>query len=205
MRADDIVRQRFSKVFRGYDIQEVDLFLDEVIRTLEGLERERNLLLSRVEALLNELDKYDALIMRGGGVAPQAGVDRARPRVSPQAQTIPTAQAAPAAQAAPVAAHAVQQQAEMLVSQAAAPEAGEGPLTPYAAEQEMRRQMQEMAEVPGLKGADVAAESAAPGQMEEAEEAPFDGNMLGGAGHHLEEFLPGHPMGEPPPLRGPEE
>ncbi len=62
MRADDIVRQRFTKVFRGYDVQEVDLFLDEVIRTLDDMERERNLLLSRMEALLNELDKYDALL-----------------------------------------------------------------------------------------------------------------------------------------------
>lgn len=62
MHADDIVRQRFTKVFRGYDVQEVDIFLDEVIRTLDELERDRNVLLSRVEALLNELDRYDALL-----------------------------------------------------------------------------------------------------------------------------------------------
>ncbi|MDR1619527.1 MAG: DivIVA domain-containing protein [Clostridiales bacterium] len=62
MRADDIVKQRFTKVFRGYDIQEVDVFLDEIIRALDALEKERAVLLSRVEALLNELDKYDALL-----------------------------------------------------------------------------------------------------------------------------------------------
>lgn len=62
MRPDDIVKQRFTKVFRGYDVQEVDIFLDEVIRTLETMEKERNLLLSRLEALLNELDRYDALL-----------------------------------------------------------------------------------------------------------------------------------------------
>lgn len=35
MKADDIVKRRFTKVFRGYDVEEVDLFLDEVIRALE--------------------------------------------------------------------------------------------------------------------------------------------------------------------------
>lgn len=62
MRADDIVRQRFTKVFRGYDVQEVDIFLDEVIRTIEGLEGERDMLLSRLDAVLRELEQYDALM-----------------------------------------------------------------------------------------------------------------------------------------------
>ncbi|MDL2258290.1 DivIVA domain-containing protein [Eubacteriales bacterium OttesenSCG-928-K08] len=62
MRADDIVRQRFTKVFRGYDVQEVDLFLDEVIRTIEELEAERNQLLTRLEVLLQELDRSDRLV-----------------------------------------------------------------------------------------------------------------------------------------------
>ncbi len=62
LRADDIVNARFTKVFRGYDIQEVDLFLDEVIDTLDELEEERDTLLSRLEALLEELDRCDALM-----------------------------------------------------------------------------------------------------------------------------------------------
>ncbi|HWR22816.1 MAG TPA: DivIVA domain-containing protein [Feifaniaceae bacterium] len=62
LRADDIVNARFTKVFRGYDIQEVDLFLDEVIDTLDGLEEERDTLLSRLEALLEELERCDALL-----------------------------------------------------------------------------------------------------------------------------------------------
>ncbi len=60
--ADDIVEKQFTKVFRGYDVQEVDLFLDEVIRTLEEHERERDRLLFRVEALLTELERYDAIL-----------------------------------------------------------------------------------------------------------------------------------------------
>ncbi len=67
MRSDDIVKARFTKVFRGYDVQEVDLFLDEVIRTLDEMEQERNLLLSRMEALLAQLDEYDALLQSGNG------------------------------------------------------------------------------------------------------------------------------------------
>lgn len=62
LRADDIVNARFTKVFRGYDIQEVDLFLDEVIDTLDELEEERDTLLARLEALLEELDRCDALL-----------------------------------------------------------------------------------------------------------------------------------------------
>ena len=65
MRSDDIVKARFTKVFRGYDVQEVDLFLDEVICTLDEMDRERNLLLSRMEALLAQLDEYDALLQSG--------------------------------------------------------------------------------------------------------------------------------------------
>jgi DivIVA domain-containing protein len=67
VRSDDIVKARFTKVFRGYDVQEVDLFLDEVIRTLDEMEQERNLLLSRMEALLAQLDEYDALLQSGNG------------------------------------------------------------------------------------------------------------------------------------------
>jgi cell division initiation protein len=61
MRSDDIVKARFSKAFRGYDVQEVDLFLDEIIRTLDELEQERNILLTRIDALLTQLEEYDAL------------------------------------------------------------------------------------------------------------------------------------------------
>ncbi len=55
MKADDIVKRRFTKVFRGYDVEEVDLFLDEVIRALETLEAERDHLSARVEALLSKV------------------------------------------------------------------------------------------------------------------------------------------------------
>lgn len=62
IRADDIVRQRFTKVFRGYDIQEVDLFLDEIIRTMDAMQEENNTLLVKLDRLLKELAHCDALL-----------------------------------------------------------------------------------------------------------------------------------------------
>jgi len=53
----DVAKKNFTKAFHGYDVQEVDLYLDEVIKTLGSYERERDVLLSRIEALLDELEK----------------------------------------------------------------------------------------------------------------------------------------------------
>jgi len=64
MRADDIVNARFTKVFRGYDVQEVDQFLDEVIKAMDALEEERDTLLARMEALLGQLEQADQLIKK---------------------------------------------------------------------------------------------------------------------------------------------
>lgn len=59
MKADDIIKQRFTKAFRGYDVEEVDLFLDEVIRTIEAFESERDILLAQIEALSNKISHMD--------------------------------------------------------------------------------------------------------------------------------------------------
>lgn len=58
MQKEAIVRQMFSRAFQGYDIAEVDLFLDEVYRTLEIAERERELLELRVEYLTASLAQH---------------------------------------------------------------------------------------------------------------------------------------------------
>jgi len=59
LKADDVIKQRFTKVFRGYDVEEVDLFLDEVIRTIEAFEIERDNLLAQIEALSNKISHMD--------------------------------------------------------------------------------------------------------------------------------------------------
>lgn len=53
----DVAKKSFTKAFRGYDVQEVDLYLDEIIKVLANYEEERDMLLSRIEALLDELEK----------------------------------------------------------------------------------------------------------------------------------------------------
>ncbi len=57
MCGDDIVKQHFTRTFRGYDVQEVDLFLDEVIRELERRDQERDELLASIENLLAALEE----------------------------------------------------------------------------------------------------------------------------------------------------
>ncbi len=75
MQSKQIAEKQFTKVFRGYDIQEVDLFLDEVIRTVEQYETERQALLSRIDRLLCQLE-------RGKQPTPTAGVDSGKPAAS---------------------------------------------------------------------------------------------------------------------------
>lgn len=60
MHPDEIVTKQFNRAFRGYDIQEVDLFLDEIICEFEqfDMERKKNGLVSRVEELIAELKAY---------------------------------------------------------------------------------------------------------------------------------------------------
>jgi len=59
LKADDVIKQKFTKVFRGYDVEEVDLFLDEVIRTIETFESERDNLLAQIEVLSNKISHMD--------------------------------------------------------------------------------------------------------------------------------------------------
>lgn len=56
---DDIVKKEFSRSFLGYDMREVDLFLDAIIEQLEADERERQEMLTAMEYLLRELEQFD--------------------------------------------------------------------------------------------------------------------------------------------------
>ncbi|MEG1524053.1 MAG: DivIVA domain-containing protein [Clostridia bacterium] len=53
---DDIINKEFSRSFMGYDMQEVDLFLDLLIERFEKLETERKEMLTAMEYLLKKLD-----------------------------------------------------------------------------------------------------------------------------------------------------
>lgn len=56
---EDIVKKEFSRAFMGYDMREVDYFLDEIIEQMEAYERERQEMLTAMEYLLRELEQFD--------------------------------------------------------------------------------------------------------------------------------------------------
>ena len=56
MRIDEIVNKVFTRSFMGYDIEQVDVFLDEVIETLERYEAEKREMLSAMEYLMKKLE-----------------------------------------------------------------------------------------------------------------------------------------------------
>ena len=53
---EDIVNQEFSRSFLGYDIQEVDVFLDTLIDRIDKLESQRRELILAMEYLLKKLE-----------------------------------------------------------------------------------------------------------------------------------------------------
>ena len=56
MRIDEIVNKVFARSFMGYDIEQVDTFLDEVIETLERLDAEKREMLSAMEYLMKKIE-----------------------------------------------------------------------------------------------------------------------------------------------------
>lgn len=68
----DIIKKRFSRSFAGYDIREVDLFLDEIIDRMEAYEKERTELMMAMDILLKELEQFDEI---------RAAAERARSHV----------------------------------------------------------------------------------------------------------------------------
>lgn len=61
MRTEDIVNKVFTRSFMGYDIEQVDRFLDEVIECLEAYEAEKKEMLAAMEYLLGKLEKGQKL------------------------------------------------------------------------------------------------------------------------------------------------
>ncbi|MEA4869590.1 MAG: DivIVA domain-containing protein [Christensenella sp.] len=56
MRIDDIVNKVFSRSFMGYDIEQVDGFLDEIIEALERYESEKREMLNAMEYLMKKIE-----------------------------------------------------------------------------------------------------------------------------------------------------
>ena len=56
MRIDEIVNHVFTRSFMGYDIEQVDFFLDEIIETLERYEAEKREMLAAMEYLMKQVE-----------------------------------------------------------------------------------------------------------------------------------------------------
>lgn len=61
MRTEDIINKVFARSFMGYDIEQVDFFLDEVIERFEQYESEKKEMLIAMEYLLNKLENNQNL------------------------------------------------------------------------------------------------------------------------------------------------
>ncbi|NLI55182.1 MAG: DivIVA domain-containing protein [Clostridiales bacterium] len=57
MRTEEIVNKVFTRAFMGYDIEQVDVFLDEVIEALERYEAEKREMLAAMEYLMKKLER----------------------------------------------------------------------------------------------------------------------------------------------------
>ncbi|MCR5175965.1 MAG: DivIVA domain-containing protein [Anaerovibrio sp.] len=57
----DIHNQEFSRSFRGYDMEEIDDFLDQVVNDYEKLYRENNQLKKEIELNAKEITQYHQL------------------------------------------------------------------------------------------------------------------------------------------------
>lgn len=58
MNRDSIINKVFSRAFLGYDAEEVDSFLDEVIREFDRMRQELDVSRLRNKMLIEELDRY---------------------------------------------------------------------------------------------------------------------------------------------------
>ena len=60
MTVKDILEKKFGRSFFGYDPQQVDDFLDDIIDRMEALDRERQEMLTAMEYLLKEIERYES-------------------------------------------------------------------------------------------------------------------------------------------------
>lgn len=58
IKAEEIINKQFSRAFWGYDIGEVDEFLDDIVRSNERAEQELEIAQLRIKMLLEELQHY---------------------------------------------------------------------------------------------------------------------------------------------------
>jgi len=82
MRTEDIINKIFSRSFMGYDMEQVDAFLDELIDCIEQYESDKREMLSAIEYLLGKLERGDRLPVAEMRRAIGAGKPRPKQRAA---------------------------------------------------------------------------------------------------------------------------
>ncbi len=78
MTVEAIANKSFRRTFLGYDLEQVDDFLDEIIRQMQQMEQERRELIDTIDYLVGEL--------RSAGIVPMdRELDAVAQPVSPHA------------------------------------------------------------------------------------------------------------------------
>ena len=81
MTVEAIANKSFRRTFLGYDLEEVDDFLDEIIRQIQQMEQERKELTDTIDYLMGELKA-------AGLVPPDREQDNVAEPISPHAAFI---------------------------------------------------------------------------------------------------------------------
>lgn len=72
MDKERIINQHFHRSILGYDVEEVDAFLDEIIREMDRREQELGIARLRIKILLEELENHGLIKNRSGdGAKPE--------------------------------------------------------------------------------------------------------------------------------------
>lgn len=120
MRTEDIVNKVFARSFMGYDIEQVDRFLDEVIESLERYEAEKKEMLTAMEYLLGKLEKGQKLPLAEMRKAIDSGKPAKKRALPPDCAKPEPAPQAKAEKSAPPAAE-LEKRARAIARQASAP------------------------------------------------------------------------------------
>lgn len=75
MNKNDIIKRKFSHAFFGYDVTDVDLFLDEVIREFDRLNNELEIERSKTDAALKREDKLEERMALMSKLLEDAGIN----------------------------------------------------------------------------------------------------------------------------------
>ena len=90
IKADNIVNKEFKKSLFGYDREDVDRYLDELILQLRQMEEERSEMVSTIEYLVSEMTGQPARSADGeqavGPISPHATVSDAERRRAAEAE-----------------------------------------------------------------------------------------------------------------------